>query len=158
MMRALPLAGALFLFWLALSGRYTVFLTTIGAVSSFLTALFFVRVNGRAKSVVSLTLIWRFATYLPWISLEILKSAIDVAKVILSFDGKIEPTMIEVTADLRTTTGIVTYGNSITLTPGTTTCFVKGNVLTVYALRNDAAVDVEGGAMMRRVRQFEGGL
>ena len=158
MMRALPLAGALFLFWLALSGHYTVFLTTIGAVSSFLTALFFVRVNGRAKSVVSLTLIWRFATYLPWISLEIIKSAIDVAKVILSFDGKIEPTMIEVTADLRTTTGIVTYGNSITLTPGTTTCFVKGNVLTVYALRNDAAVDVEGGAMMRRVRQFEGGL
>jgi multicomponent Na+:H+ antiporter subunit E len=50
----------------------------------------------------------------------------------------------------------VTYANSITLTPGTITTGVKGNVLTVHALVRDGAADLEGGGMDARVSQFEG--
>ena len=49
-----------------------------------------------------------------------------------------------------------TYANSITLTPGTITTGVKGNVLTVHALVRDGALDLEGGGMDARVSQFEG--
>ena len=51
---------------------------------------------------------------------------------------------------------MATYANSITLTPGTITVGVDGNELTVHALVNDGALDLEGGGMDRRVSQFEG--
>ncbi len=52
--------------------------------------------------------------------------------------------------------GLVTYANSITLTPGTITTEIEGNVLTVHALVRDGALDLEGGGMDGRVTQFEG--
>jgi multicomponent Na+:H+ antiporter subunit E len=64
--------------------------------------------------------------------------------------------MTKVEASQRTTVGVVTYANSITLTPGTITTGVKGNVLTVHALVRDGALDLEGGGMDARVSRFEG--
>jgi multicomponent Na+:H+ antiporter subunit E len=65
--------------------------------------------------------------------------------------------MTVVNASQRTTAGIATYANSITLTPGTITTNVKANRLTVHALVRDGALDLEGGGMDARVKQFEGG-
>jgi multicomponent Na+:H+ antiporter subunit E len=64
--------------------------------------------------------------------------------------------MTVVTASQRTPAGLATYANSITLTPGTITVGVAGNELTVHALVNDGALDLEAGGMDRRVSQFEG--
>jgi multicomponent Na+:H+ antiporter subunit E len=64
--------------------------------------------------------------------------------------------MTKVEASQRTTVGIVTYANSITLTPGTITTGIKGNILTVHALTRDGALDLEAGGMDARVSQFEG--
>ena len=50
---------------------------------------------------------------------------------------------------------MATYANSITLTPGTITVGVRGKDLTVHALVRDGALDLEGGAMDRRVSRFE---
>ena len=47
--------------------------------------------------------------------------------------------MTKVMASQKTSVGIATYANSITLTPGTITTGVKGNVLTVHALVRDGA-------------------
>jgi multicomponent Na+:H+ antiporter subunit E len=41
-------------------------------------------------------------------------------------------------ASQRTPVGVATYGNSITLTPGTITVGVSGNDLTVHALTREA--------------------
>jgi multicomponent Na+:H+ antiporter subunit E len=51
---------------------------------------------------------------------------------------------------------VVTYANSITLTPGTITVALDGHELTVHALTRDGALDLETGAMDRRVTRFEG--
>ena len=64
--------------------------------------------------------------------------------------------MTVVRASQRTPVGVVTYANSITLTPGTITVGVDGDELTVHALVRDGALDLEGGGMDRRVSQFEG--
>jgi multicomponent Na+:H+ antiporter subunit E len=101
-------------------------------------------------------LAWNALTYFPWLLWEIAKSAWGVTRIILHPRLPISPTMTRVVASQRTTVGVATYANSITLTPGTITTGVKGNVLTVHALARDGAADLEGGGMDARVSRFEG--
>ena len=69
----------------------------------------------------------------------------------------ISPTMTRVAASQATPACIATYGNSITLTPGTITTRVDGNILTIHALERGGAIDLEEGGMDARVTQFERG-
>jgi multicomponent Na+:H+ antiporter subunit E len=62
-----------------------------------------------------------------------------------------------VVASQHTSAGLATYANSITLTPGTITTDVKGNVLTIHALERAGAIDLEEGGMNARVTRFERG-
>ncbi len=52
--------------------------------------------------------------------------------------------------------GRVVYANSITLTPGTVTVDMVGDLLEVHALTREAATDLAGGSMDRRVTRVEG--
>jgi multicomponent Na+:H+ antiporter subunit E len=155
-MRNLSLAGFLFAFWLALSGHYTAFLIAAGAACSVLCLLAAIRLRIVDTEGHPTQLIVRTLTYYPWLIREIAKSAWSVTKVILHPKLPISPTMTVVRASQRTPAGIATYGNSITLTPGTITVGVSGKELTVHALVNEGAIDLEGGEMDRRVSAFEG--
>jgi multicomponent Na+:H+ antiporter subunit E len=79
-----------------------------------------------------------------------------VTRIILHPSLPISPTMTVVRGSQKTTPGLATYANSITLTPGTITVGVSGNDLTIHALVRDGALDLEGGGMDSRVRRFEG--
>jgi multicomponent Na+:H+ antiporter subunit E len=155
-MRTASLAGFLFAFWLMLSGHYTPFLIVAGAAA----AIFCVYVAMRARILDAeghpIHLALRTFTYYPWLVAEIAKSAWSVTKVILHPRLPISPTMTVVKSSQRTTAGITTYANSITLTPGTITVSLDGHDLTVHALLREGARDLEGGEMDRRVTQFEG--
>jgi len=155
-MRYLSLAGFLFAFWLALSGHYTLFLITAGAVSAVLCVFAAIRMRVADAEGHPIELFRGALTYFPWLAFEIVKSAWSVTKLILHPNLPISPTMTVVRAGQKTTTGVATYANSITLTPGTITVGVSGNDLTVHALVRDGALDLEGGGMDRRVSQFEG--
>jgi multicomponent Na+:H+ antiporter subunit E len=155
-MRLLSLFIALLLFWLVLSGHYTPFLVTAGGVASLACVAAAARMGAVDGEGHPLHLFGRALTYFPWLIWEICKSAWAVTKVILSPSLPISPTMTRVEASQRTSVGLATYANSITLTPGTITTAVKGNTLTVHALMRDGAIDVEGGGMDARVTQFEG--
>lgn len=155
-MRHVSLGLMLFAFWLALSGHYTPFLIGAGAVCSFLCVLAASRLRISDAEGHPVHLLARALTYWPWLVREIVKSAWAVTKIILHPKLPISPTMTVVDASQRTAAGIATYGNSITLTPGTITTDVKGNRLTVHALVLEGAIDLEGGSMDARVTQFEG--
>jgi multicomponent Na+:H+ antiporter subunit E len=155
-MRWVSLAIVLFLFWLALSGHYTPFLVGAGAVSALLCAVVAARLRVADAEGHAVHLAWSALTYWPWLFWQIAKSAWDVTKLVLHPRLPVSPTMTRVVASQKTTVGIATYANSITLTPGTITTGVKGNVLTVHALVREGAADVEAGAMDARVSQFEG--
>ena len=155
-MRYVSLAGFLFVFWLALSGHYTTMLISAGAVSAVLCVLAAVRMRVADAEGHPIELFRGAVTYFPWLIVEIAKSAWSVTKVILHPSLPISPTMTVVRASQKTTAGVATYANSITLTPGTITVGVSGNELTVHALVRDGALDLEGGGMDRRVSQFEG--
>lgn len=155
-MRQVSLGLMLFAFWLALSGHYTPFLIGAGAICSLLCVLVAARLKVNDPEGHPVHLLGRAITYWPWLVWEIVKSAWAVTKVILHPKLPISPTMTVVDASQRTAAGIATYGNSITLTPGTITTNIKGNRLTVHALVRDGAIDLEGGGMDARVKQFEG--
>jgi multicomponent Na+:H+ antiporter subunit E len=155
-MRYISLAGFLFAFWLALSGHYTAMLVTAGAVSAVVCVLAAIRMRVADAEGHPIELFRGAVTYLPWLVIEIAKSGFAVTKVILHPSLPISPTMTVVKASQKTTAGVATYANSITLTPGTITVGVSGNDLTVHALVKGGALDLEGGGMDRRVSQFEG--
>lgn len=155
-MRSASLAVVLFLLWLMLSGHYVPFLVGAGAACAILCVAIAARMGLVDAEGHSVHLLPGALTYFPWLLWEIAKSAWTVAKLILHPRLPISPIMTQVVASQRSSVGIVSYANSITLTPGTITTGVKGNVLTVHALTRDGALDLEGGGMDARVSRFEG--
>lgn len=156
MLRLTSLALALFLFWLLLSGHYTPFLVAAGLASSLAVTWF----STRLMSVVDpeghpVHLTVGALTYWPWLLWEIAKSAWDVTRCILHPRLPISPVLVRLEASQETEAGRVTYGNSITLTPGTITLELAGNKLLVHALTREGAASLRAGEMDRRVRRFE---
>ncbi len=156
MVHAVSLWVMLFALWLLLSGIYTPLLVAFGAFSSLLVVVVALRMDvvdqeGRPLHISLL----RWARYMVWLVLEILKSSIDVARCILDPAMPINPRVMRVkTADL-TLVGKVTYANSITLTPGTVSIDLEGDEIEVHALTDAGAAGLESGEMLRRVRALE---
>jgi len=99
----------------------------------------------------------RFWLYLPWLMKEIFVCNVRVARIILSPSLPIDPILVKYHASQRTDLGRAIYANSITLTPGTITTWVDGDVLDVHSL---TWVDVDGteeDEMDRRVTWVEQG-
>lgn len=156
-MRLISLAVVLYLFWLALSGYFKAFLLIGGLLSTLAVVLLARRMKLLDTEGHPAHLLPAAVTYWPWLLWEIIKAGWAVTKAVLRPRLAISPTMTRVVATQRSAAGIVTYANSITLTPGTITTGVDGNILTVHALENGGAIDLEGGGMDARVTQFERG-
>ncbi len=124
-MRMASLAVVLFLFWLALSGHYTTFLVGAGAACAVLCAFTAARMGVVDAEGHPVHLLRGALTYFPWLWWEIAKSAWAVTKLILNPRLPISPTMTVVGPARRTSVGVASYANSITLTPGTITVGVK---------------------------------
>ncbi|MCT8971260.1 Na+/H+ antiporter subunit E [Microbaculum marinisediminis] len=158
-MRLVILAAVLFAFWLLLSGHYEALLIGYGVLSVGLGVLFARRLDILDEESLPYGLFWRGVLYWPWLILEIMKSAIDVTKIILNPKLPISPTLMRVTAHQKGAVGITTYANSITLTPGTISAVVseRKHEILVHALTEDGGEALEEGEMDRRVATFEAG-
>jgi multicomponent Na+:H+ antiporter subunit E len=149
----------LFAFWLLLSGYFTGFLMTAGALSAFAVVAF-----GRRMDLVDheghpIHLALRaLLSYWPWLFKEILRSGLEVSAIILSPRLPISPTLVRVSATQKTDVGRTIFANSITLTPGTITVDVGGDDLLVHALTREGAASLAQGDMDRRVTEFERAL
>ena len=146
------------IFWIVLSGHYTV-VTVVAGVLSVATA---VALAWRMRIVDDeghpIHLLPRaFISYWPWLLAQIAKAAWNVTKIILNPKLPISPTLVRVHASQRSATGIATYANSITLTPGTVTARVSGHEFLVHAVTREGAEELMKGAMDQRVKDFEVG-
>lgn len=155
-MRLASLAFFLSVFWLLLSGHYTPMLLALGALSVLGVVALTSRMGLIDDEGHPIGFAWGAMTYWPWLAWEIAKSSVSVARIIWSPSLPISPRMVEVEGHQRTAVGLCTYGNSITLTPGTVTVGIAGQSLTVHALTKEGAEDVVAGSMDRRVKSFEG--
>lgn len=145
-----------YLFWIVLSGHYTAVLLAIGGVSALAVVTIASRMAVIDKEGYPIYLLLRAGWYWPWLIWQIIKSGLNVSRIILSRSLPISPTLINVKANQKTVVGIVTYANSITLTPGTISVEIENNDITVHALTQDGALDLTGGEMDRMVTKFEG--
>ena len=152
--KALLLFVFYFVIWLLLSGHYDPLLLTLGVLSC-ITCLY---VTWKAKFIdeegLPLHLLMRLPIYTLWLFKEIIKANIDTAKIIILNNP--DPQNFRVKSSQKTEAGKVTYANSITLTPGTVTTVLDGDILEVHALSSDMADDVKSGAMDKKVSWLEG--
>lgn len=158
--RNLILFGVLFAAWLLMSGHYTPLLIGLGIISCLLATWLADRIGGTDEEGLPLHIMARLPAYLVWLVKEIIMSNIATGRLILF--GRARPVMFETAASQSSSGGLVTYANSITLTPGTVTIEVKDaesdrSRFLVHALDPSFAEDVESGEMDRRVTALEGG-
>ena len=146
----------LIVFWLLLSGHFEPFLMGAGAASSIAVIWLAHRMDVIDSEGHPIHLGWRAVTYWPWLIKEIAKSAWDVSKLILNPRLPVTPQLVRVKTSQRTVVGLVTYANSITLTPGTISLEVAEGTILVHALTHAGAVSLLQGDMDRRVTRFEG--
>lgn len=156
-MRTAGAALALFAFWVVMSGYFTPFLLTVGAVASVLVVLFARRLDVVDRETHPPQSVRVMLTYWPWLVWEIVKSAWDVTKLVLSPSLPISPTIVRVRPSQSSDVGRVIYANSITLTPGTVTIVAGRDEFIVHAITRAGADSLAAGDMDRRVARVEGG-
>lgn len=93
----------------------------------------------------------RFLLYIPWLVYQIIISAIQVARIILTPSLPIETTMIRFKANLPGAHAKMILGNSITLTPGTLTVEIDGDEFLVHAIAPGAYKGIVDDTMPQQV-------
>lgn len=155
MARGASLFAALFLFWLVLSGHYKPFLVAAGAGVAAAVVLFARRLALTDPESHPIHL-WRMMfLYWPWLAKEIVKSAWDVSWRIVHPRLPISPTLVRVKPSQRTSLGLVTHANSITLTPGTITVEAGDGEFLVHGLTAAGAQATVDSEMDRRIAALE---
>lgn len=156
MIRFFAAVGALFVFWLLLSGMPVPFLVLSGAGCAVAVVLLSGRLNLVAGACGPIPLVWRkLAVYGPWLIKEIALAAWDVSKRILNPRLPISPTLVEFRPSQKTDAGLVIHANSITLTPGTISVEAERGRFLVHALTEEGALSLAGSEMNRRCAELE---
>lgn len=150
--------------WLALSWGFT-FHHRLLAVLGALSVVFVVWLTGRlgltSRETVPLELTFRTLGYVPWLFVQVVRSSLDVLRRAWHPSApRVSPVTLRLDASQHTHVGLVTYANSITLTPGTLSldADARRRTLTVHALSPEGADELRAGEMDRRVTRVEGSL
>ncbi len=142
--------------WLLMSGHYTALLLSLGGVSVVGVALLVLRMQLPDREGAAFHVVPGLLSYLPWLVVEVLRSNMAVARVILSPRLPIRPRLVDFQGHQTTDLGRFIYANSITLTPGTITVRLDAEGFRIHALTKEALDGTEEGEMDRRVCRLEG--
>jgi multicomponent Na+:H+ antiporter subunit E len=143
--------------WILWSGFFTPLLLGLGALSCALVVYLSHRMHLFDKDVYALRLSLRLFRFWAWLAGEIVRSSLEVARVVLSPRLPISPTLVEVEATSTHPVDLAILGNSIILTPGTLTLNIEGQRLTVHALTRQGAEQLLAGEMDRHVSALRAG-
>ena len=152
----LQLAGLLLILlvsWVLWSGIYKPLLLWLGLFSATLSAWLAHRMGFFRHPIPPRTLL-RLPAFWWWLLQEVIKSSIEVARVVLTPSLPISPTMVELTTEESSEAGRVILGNSITLSPGTVTIDVDGDRLLVHCLTRDSAEALQEMEIQRRTARL----
>ncbi len=150
---AIPLIAA----WLLWSGLFKPLLLGLGIFSCALTIYVAKRMGFFDSDVFAFRYNTRLFGFWAWLGKEIIKSSLEVARIVLSPKLRIEPEIVALDADDLEPVDQALLGNSITLTPGTLTLDVHEDRILVHALTPAGAKSLLDGEMKRRVAALHGG-
>ena len=155
-MRLLILSAFLLVLWLLLSGMFTPLQLGLGVLSSAAVTWLSWRLDLIHSDPPMTRSLARLPGYIAWLALEIIKSNLHTARLIIAPRGKLHRSVVRLIPSQQTSLGVAIYANSITLTPGTLTMDADDGVLEVHCLSREVARDLESGEMDDRVARLEG--
>jgi multicomponent Na+:H+ antiporter subunit E len=144
--------------WLILSGHYDLLHIIYGLISVASVVwlnkrlrIFPLAEDRCGEKPILLSRLWG---YLPWLLWQIVVSGVYVAGVIIKPHPRLAPRIVRFTSRQPGDIARVILGNSITLTPGTITLGINGDLFTVHALTADTAAGLLSGDMENRVARL----
>lgn len=149
----------MFVMWVVFSGKFDLFHLSLGVASSLLVAFFTSDQLITNTSLGHVPALWgRFFMYFPWLLWQIVLANIHLLKLVFAPDmlEKINPQLIHFKSSLKNEMALVTFANSITLTPGTIT--VSLSMYGDYAVHaiDDASAEPLPGDMEKQVAKIFG--
>jgi len=141
--------------WLGNSGLYSFLLLGFGLAS-----VIFVIWVSHCLGVVDqesqpLHLARRLPKFFGWLIVKIIRSNIDVVRLIWLGNRAISPCSTRLPLGQKSDLGRVIYANAITLTPGTVAMDMDDDTVLVHALTREGIEDLQEGEMRRRVAELE---
>ncbi|MDX1509229.1 MAG: Na+/H+ antiporter subunit E, partial [Woeseiaceae bacterium] len=152
----LTLALLLIVAWVLWSGMFKPLLLGLGALSCVLVGYLAARMGYFDSRMFALRISHRLFGYWAWLFTEIVKSSLDVMRVVLARQLEVHTRVVEIDASDLDDVEQALLGNSITLTPGTLTLDITDGKLLVHALTPEGATGIEAGDMKRRVLALRG--
>ncbi len=137
--------------WLLWSGVYKPLLLGLGAFSCLLTVYLSRRMGFFHDDVFAFRYGFRLVRYWGWLSKEVVRSSIEVARLVINPRLPIDPQVVEIKASTKHPVDQAILANSITLTPGTLALDVHRGVIKVHTLTRGGADELLAGEMDRRV-------
>jgi multicomponent Na+:H+ antiporter subunit E len=153
--RVLALLALLVAAWLLWSGMFKPLLLGLGVLSCLLTIYVTHRMGYFETDMFALRFGRRLLGYWLWLAKEVVKSSIDVARIVISPKLPISPQVIKIKASCSHPVDQAILANSITLTPGTLALDVYKGEITVHALTRLGADELLKGDMDRRVARLQ---
>jgi multicomponent Na+:H+ antiporter subunit E len=150
---------SLMLFWIAMSG----FLDAIHLTFGVLSVGGVLMLNYQLKKHRFYTddmdnldelRLFRAAYYFFWLIYQIIIAGFHVLGIILRPSMPIEPSIIKFRVDLPSSHAKMILGNSITLTPGTLTIDIEGDLFIVHSLDDASFESLKNDQMPRQVLQL----
>ncbi|WP_101760510.1 Na+/H+ antiporter subunit E [Oceanicoccus sp. KOV_DT_Chl] len=139
------------IFWLLLSGMIEPLLLSFGAVSVAVVLLILKRMDEVDQERQQIGTGLRLIRYLPWLIVQIIRSSVQVTKLIWSSSGSVSPSLAIINVKNIPLSSRTLYANSITLTPGTLSVDLVGDELTVHALQKSSIDELERGKMEKKI-------
>ena len=146
--------------WIVFSGKFDLFHLSLGVIASLLVTNFsgdFFWGDKSSRFRLRLGFIPNFIGYNIWLIAEIFRANLHVFR--LAFHPKvrevIEPQIFQFQTSLKSDFARFVLGNSITLTPGTVTLKIEGDIFTIHAISDQAAASLPGEMERRVAKVFE---
>jgi multicomponent Na+:H+ antiporter subunit E len=149
------IAVALYLFWVLLSGHFTLLLLSLGALSVLLTVWFLRRMDQVDGEVSFVKVSFGLFGYIFWLYWTVIKANLDVVTRIWKPELPISPTWKRIETQITTPLKTTLYANSITLTPGTLTTNAREDHLWIHSLTAEGLAELEQGEMERRIQRLK---
>ena len=148
----------LFLNWVILSGKFDAFHLGLGVVSCLIVTflsqdlLYHDRTKGLKRRLLEA---WAFVRYVPWIIWEVVKANVHVLKLAMTRRGyeEMSPRVVTFETYLKTDFAKFVLANSITLTPGTITMLIRGDVFHIHTMSQFLEDDLLTGSIERKVAE-----
>nr|WP_303649977.1 Na+/H+ antiporter subunit E [Desulfobotulus pelophilus] len=144
--------------WIMLSGKFDLFHLGLGALSAAIISWFsHDLLFPRGLTGHTPRLWYRFFLYIFWLLWQVLLSSIHVLRLVFHprLKERINPHILRFQSRIQNETGQVTFGNSITLTPGTITISISPlGKFTVHALDQESSASLPGEMENRIARIF----